>query len=266
LRPRIRTCFEGIFMTWDPEQYLKFREQRSAPFEDLLALVPTKPGMRVIDLGCGTGDLTRRLADVLPDSEVVGVDSSSEMLKKAHDRAQRGVTFLAQRIEDVEGQWDLVFSNAAIQWVGNHESLVRQLFSLLAPGGRLAVQVPSNTSHPSQTLIAETAREGAMRDGLKGWVHQWPVLPVARYAEILFEVGASDIIALDKVYPHVLPHWDAVVEWMSGTALIPYFERLPADLRPEFLRLYGEKLREAMPDRPVFFGFKRTLFAGTRPE
>jgi trans-aconitate 2-methyltransferase len=253
-------------MSWDPEQYLKFRAERFAPFDDLLALVRPKPGMRVIDLGCGTGELTRRLAAALPDSEVVGVDSSLEMLKKAQAEAGRVVSFRQERIEEVEGEWDLAFSNAAIQWVGNHESLVRRLFSLLAPGGRIAVQVPSNSSHPSQTLIAETAGEEPMRQALKGWVHEWPVLPVARYAEILFEEGASDIIALDKLYPHVLANCEAVVDWVSGTALIPYFERLSTELHSEFLKRYGEKLRVAMPGSPVFFGFKRTLFAGTRPE
>jgi trans-aconitate 2-methyltransferase len=251
-------------MTWDPAKYLQFQTERFAPFEDLLALVPVRPRLRVIDLGCGTGQLTARLAAALPESEVLGIDFSAEMLERAAGLARPGLSFRQGRIETVEGEWDVVFSNAAIHWVEDHERLVPRLFSLLAPGGRLAVQLPANHEAPSHQVIRETAREEPFATALGGWARAWQGLPATRYAELLFDAGASEIVAFDKVYPHVLQNASAVVDWISGTALVPYFERLPNELHEPFQERCREKLSRLMPGSPVFFPFKRTLFAGTR--
>ncbi|HUS13685.1 MAG TPA: methyltransferase domain-containing protein, partial [Chloroflexia bacterium] len=122
-------------MPWDPERYHQFQPERAAPFEDLLGMVRVRAGLRVIDLGCGSGELTRRLADALPGSTVLGLDSSPEMLACAGEHARPGLTFQQGRIEDAAGSWDLVFSHAAIHWVPDHASLVPRLLALLAPGG-----------------------------------------------------------------------------------------------------------------------------------
>lgn len=251
---------------WDPKQYLKFQSERFAPFDDLLVLVPRRPGMSVVDLGCGTGDLTQRLAEELPDSNVLGVDSSESMLEAAGVKSGPRLEFRLQRIEDVDGQWDLVFSNAALQWLDDHETLIPRVFAMVAPGGRLAIQIPSNADHPSQTLLAETAAEHPMSDAFRDWPQRVSALGIRRYAEILVEQGATQIVALDKVYPHVLEDSDAVAEWMAGTAVRPYLDRLPPHLHSEFEKRYREKLGKAMPGTPVFFGFKRTLLAGTKAE
>ena len=143
-------------MPWNPDQYLQFEAERAAPFVDLLALVQVRPGLRVIDLGCGTGELTRRLADALPDSSVLGVDNSPEMLARAAALARPGLAFAERSIEATladGAQWDLVFSHAAIQWVPDHATLVPALLGLVAPGGQLAVQLPSNHDHPTHRLI-----------------------------------------------------------------------------------------------------------------
>ena len=107
-------------MAWDPEQYRKFQAERFAPFEDCLALVERRPRLRVIDLGCGTGELTRRLHEALPGSEVEGIDSSAEMLERAAPLAGPGLRFEQRSIEALEGTWDLVFSHAALQWVAKN--------------------------------------------------------------------------------------------------------------------------------------------------
>src|SRR5215813_2947685 len=124
-------------MPWNPERYHQFQQERSAPFDDLLQLVQRREGLRAIDLGCGTGELTRRLADALPESDVTGVDSSAEMLSRAAQQARPGLRFEQQAIEQVTGEWNLVFSHAAIQWVDNHHALIPRLLSLLRPGGQL---------------------------------------------------------------------------------------------------------------------------------
>ena len=124
-------------MPWDPAVYERFQAEREAPFDDLVSLIHPREGMRVIDLGCGTGELTSRLAERLPGSDVLGIDSSAEMLAKAAPRAREGLRFEQRRIEDVGGTYDLVFSHAALQWVDDHRALIPRVFSLVAPGGQV---------------------------------------------------------------------------------------------------------------------------------
>src|ERR1051325_1083836 len=252
-------------MPWNPDRYRQFQAERFEPFDDLIRLVKRREGMRVIDLGCGTGELTARLADQLPASRVTCIDSSQEMLARAKQYERAGLTFAPGTIEAVEGEWDLVFSHAAIQWVDDHASLIPRLFGLVRAGGQLAVQLPSNHGHATHTLITEVAGEEPFRQGLGGWARQSPVLSIDAYAELLYRAGAEGIVVFEKIYPHVLESADAMADWTSGTALVPYFERLPEELQEPFMQRYRERLRALWPDRPVFYGFKRTLFAATRP-
>ena len=252
-------------MPWDPAQYLKFQSERFAPFDDLLALIVERPALRVVDLGCGTGELTALLAEKLRGSDVTGVDSSPEMLVEARTLARRHLRFDQQAIEEVRGEWDLVFSHAALQWVEGHDALIPRVFSLVTPGGQLAVQVPSNHNHDSHLLIRETANEEPFRAALDGWTRIAPVLSIDAYARILYEHGATDVTVFEKIYPHVLENSDAIADWVKGTALVPYLERLAAGLRERFMARYREKLRARWPESPVFYPFRRTLFAATRP-
>lgn len=252
-------------MPWNPEQYHKFQSQRSAPFFDLFKLVDVRPNIKAVDLGCGTGELTRHLADALPESDVLGLDSSSEMLGKAASFARPGLRFEGGDQAQLTGEWDLIFSNAALQWSENHEKLIPSLFERLNPNGQLAVQVPSNHHHISQQLIHELAGEEPYRKILKGFNRQSPVLAIDGYAQLLFNCGAEDIIVFEKVYPHVLEDSDAVVDWVSGTALVPYFERL-GEHKDEFLNALRKRMRLAMPENPVLFPFRRTLFSARKPQ
>ena len=134
-------------MLWNPDRYHKFTRERSAPFNDLLRLVRRREKMRVVDLGCGTGELTRRLADALPGSEVIGVDTSYEMLARAVAHKRNGINFELAAIESITGRWDLLFAHASLQWVDNHGELIPRLFAMVRPGGQLVVQLPSNHHH-----------------------------------------------------------------------------------------------------------------------
>jgi trans-aconitate 2-methyltransferase len=251
-------------MPWNPEQYHKFQSQRSAPFFDLLKLVVIQPNIKAVDLGCGTGELTRHLADSLPESDVLGLDSSSEMLDKTASFARPGLRFEQGDQSQLMGEWGLIFSNAALQWSENHEKLIPNLFERLNPNGQLTVQVPSNHHHISQQLIRELASEEPYRKILKGFNRQSPVLPIDGYAQLLFNCGAEDIIVFEKIYPHVLEDSNAVVDWVSGTALVPYFERL-GEHKDEFLTALRKRMRSAMPESPVLFPFRRTLFSARKP-
>jgi trans-aconitate 2-methyltransferase len=251
-------------MPWNPDRYRQFKRERFEPFDDLLRLVKRREGMSVIDLGCGTGELTARLAEALPGSLVTGIDSSREMLKDAEKRERAGLRFAPGSIESVEGEWDLVFSHAAIQWVDDHPSLIPRLLNLVRPGGQLAVQMPSNHEHVSHTLILEVAGEEPFREALGGWTRRSPVLPPEAYAELLYQSGAAEQVVFEKVYGHVLESSDALADWTSGTALVPYFERLPEPLHEPFMQRYRERLRAERPERPIFYAFNRTLFVATR--
>lgn len=253
-------------MPWDPDQYHKFQHERFAPFEDLVAQVHKREGLHVIDLGCGTGELTRRLAEALPGSDVLGIDTSVEMLARAEPLTRPGLRFEPGSIETADGEWDLVFSHAALQWVPDHRSLLPQLFALIRPGGQIAVQMPSNHTHPAHTAITKTAAEEPFRSALHGWTRKSPVLPIETYAELLYTYGGTDIVVTERVYPHVLENADAVAAWTSGTALVPYFERLPKNLHEPFMERYRERLRERWPSSPVFYGFRRILMSATRSE
>lgn len=252
-------------MSWDPRVYHKFKKERSAPFEDLSALIAVKSELDVIDLGCGTGELTEKLAGMLPGSRVLGIDSSPDMLAKAAPKAGPGLRFEDGSIENIESSWDLVFSNAAIQWVSGHRELIPRLVSCVRPGGQLAVQLPSNHSHITQLLIGETAGEEPFRGALGGWVRQSSVLSITEYAELLHACGCVNITVFEKVFPHVLEDVRAVADWLSGTMLLPYFERLPDGLREGFLDAYIKKLEKIYPPGPVFYPFKRIFLSAFRP-
>jgi trans-aconitate 2-methyltransferase len=253
-------------MPWDPKQYHKFQAERSAPFFDLLALVEKRPNLKVVDLGCGTGELTRQLADVLPNSTVTGLDSSAQMLEAARTIADAGPNLHFEQGDQVQltGEWDLIFSNAALHWSENHAELIPRLYQRLTPGGQMAVQVPSNHNHISHQIYRETAGEEPFQSVLNGFQRYAPVLSIDEYARLFFECGAENIIVFEKIYAHVLEDSDAVVEWISGTALVPYFERL-GEYKDEFVNAIRTKMRRALPDRPVFYPFRRTLFSARKP-
>jgi len=253
-------------MPWDPKQYHKFQAERSAPFFDLVALVEIRPNLKVVDLGCGTGELTRQLAQTLPNSDVTGLDSSAQMLDAARAGSLSGPSLHFEQGDQARltGDWDLIFSNAALQWSENHTELIPRLYERLVPGGQITVQVPSNHNHISHQIYRETASEEPFKSILKGFQRYAPVLSIDDYARLFFICGAENIVVFEKVYTHVLEDSDAVVEWISGTALIPYFERL-GEHKEEFVNAIRARMQVALPDTPVFYPFRRTLFSARKP-
>jgi trans-aconitate 2-methyltransferase len=251
-------------MAWNPNVYNQFKKERYAPFDDLLNLVTVKSGLSVVDLGCGTGELTRRLTDHLPASNVLGIDASGEMLQEAAAFSNHQLAFENSRIEAIitsGKKWDLVFSNAAIQWIDNHETLLPSIISLVNTGGQLAIQLPSNHDHITHRLLDTVALTEPYTSALQGWTRTVSTLSIEAYAQILFNHGGSEITVFEKVYPHVLENATALYNWMSGTALIRYLERLPADLQNGFAAAYKKQLEVIFSGSPVFYPFKRILMA-----
>ncbi|MGH7790016.1 MAG: methyltransferase domain-containing protein [Candidatus Binatia bacterium] len=252
--------------TWDPDQYNRFRTQRRQPFLDLMALLRPREGLRVVDLGCGTGETTRLLHDHLGARETLGLDSSETMLADSAAYAAPGVRFERGDIAAFTGgAWDVVLSNAALQWLPDHPALFARVTAALAPDGQLAVQMPYNYDEPSHTVAAALAREEPFRTALGGYAVDRPVQAPEAYAALLFALGYREQRVGMQVYAHVLPSPDDVVEWVKGTLLTAYRRRLPAALWPAFLEQYRTRLLPQLnPAQPYFYPFKRLLMWAQR--
>ena len=252
---------------WDPDRYARFAAERRQPWDDLTALLAPLTRPRVLDLGCGDGALTAELHQRLEARETVGVDSSAAMLERAGARAAAGLRFEAGDAATWSAApFDLVISNAALQWVPDHAALLPRLAALVAPGGQLAVQVPMNERHPSHAEATATAAEPPFAAALGGFHQESPVLAPEWYAEALFRLGFEPRRVRVEIYGHPLASRDEVVEWVRGTLLTAYERRLPAALWPAFLERYRQRLAAALPDqRPYLFTYRRLLLWARRP-
>jgi len=252
---------------WDPTQYEKFKRERSQPFYDLLALVEKRPAMRVVDLGCGTGELTRALHDSLVAESTLGLDSSESMLARSTAYTTSGLRFEQRDIHSFqeESQYDLVFSNAALHWIPDHKSLFARLAGALRPGGQLAVQMPANQEHPSQSIARALAMESPYREAIADNNSRATLYTLAEYARLLFDLGFVRQTVRLQIYAHVLPSKDEVFEWVKGSTLTEFEQHLPADLFAQFREQYRARLDAALDDaRPLLFPFQRLLLWGSR--
>jgi trans-aconitate 2-methyltransferase len=255
--------------TWSPDQYGRFRDERSRPFFDLIDLVRPREGMRVVDLGCGTGELTRAMHERFGARETIGVDSSETMLAKSATFAGRGLRFERASIQEYVARgetFDLVLSNAALHWVEDHAAVFARIAAMVAPGGQVAIQIPSNEDHPSHTVANEVAREAPFAEALAGHQRLFPNLKLDEYAAWLDRSGFAEQHVRMQVYGHHLDSREGVVEWVKGSLLTDFEQRMPASMWPAFLGRYRERLVARLDDaRPFFFPFKRILMWGARP-
>ncbi len=258
---------------WDPAQYQRFASERAQPFYDLASMVERATGMRVVDLGCGAGELTAWLHRELGASETLGIDADAAMLAQAAQHAVSGVRFESANVLtwQPERPYDLVFSNAALQWVDGHEDLWPRLASWVAPGGQIAIQMPMNDDHPSHATARALAQEEPYASALAGSGAaggaggRFPTLAPERYAELLHALGFERPRVRLEVYGHVLPETRSVVEWIKGSALTPYRDRMPAELYARFLEEYTGRLLARLGEHaPYFYTFKRVLMWGRK--
>lgn len=250
---------------WNPAQYERFKAQRAKPFFDLLALITPAAFQSAVDLGCGTGELTRTLFDALRPVQLLGVDTSPEMLAKSEAFRTDGLTFSQQDIADYQAPQplDLLFSNAALHWLPDHEALFPKLMSCIAPDGQWAVQMPHNFDHPSH-IVAKRVALGLFphvfneRESLSG------TLTLERYAEMLFKHGFAEQVCRVEVYGHPMPSGNDVVEWTKGSLLTAYQQRLSVDEFRKFLVEYRNALLTEIGEGPYFYAFKRILLWGRK--
>src|SRR5438270_6816755 len=252
---------------WDPKQYLRFADERTRPALDLLARIDLGAPRRIVDLGCGPGNSTGLLRERWPKAAITGLDSSPEMLDSAR-RGYPGLEFIAGDI----ARWvptepyDLVFSNAALQWIGDHENLVPRLLDAVAPDGVLAVQMPRNHDFATHALMRQVAAEGPWRDRLAGARDPSPVKPPEFYYDGLAPKSRR-IVLWETNYIQVMDGIEAIVAWLHGTGLRPFLARLDPAEQPLFLSRYAALLADAFPTRTdgkVLLPYPRLFFIATR--
>lgn len=233
--------------TWDPERYLTYADERGRPFVDLVSRLDVAEPLRVVDLGCGPGRLTRILRDRWPEAEVVGLDSSPEMIERANAEHIAGVRF---ELADLR-EWtppepvDVLISNATLQWVPGHLGLLPDLVDHVAEGGWLAFQVPGNFAEPSHVLLHQLGADQRFSPYLQGIARPDGHGP-ADYLEALLDLRCR-ADAWETTYLHVLHGEDPVFTWISGTGARPTLQALPGELRDEFVVEYKQMLRDAYP-------------------
>ena len=244
---------------WDAPQYLRFQAERDRPFYDLLTQITLPAQVQplpklIVDLGCGTGHLTAALAGRWPGAQVIGVDSSPQMLAQAEQLATPNLGFVQADIRTwtLPRPPDLLISNAALQWLDNHAGLIPRLAQQVAPGGVFAFQVPGNFNAPSHTLLAEIVSRPQWAALLGSPERDKQALSAhgpAEYADMLAPNGFT-VNAWETTYLHLLPtpeDGSAVLEWVKGTALRPVLSRLTQAQAAEFLAEYGAALQRAYP-------------------
>jgi trans-aconitate 2-methyltransferase len=256
---------------WNPDQYLKFANQRTQPSIDLVARVNVENPRSIIDIGCGPGNSTRVLQRRWPGAKALGLDNSADMIKKAKEdyRDIEWITADASTFR-FNAKYDIVFANAAIQWMPNHELLLPRLFEIVNRDGALAVQVPANEKSPLHQAVLATSSSLKWSGLTSGAENLITYHPIEYYYDILLDISEKFDI-WETIYYHALNSHVELVEWYKGTGMRPFLERLPdkasgsqgRDLRKEF---ENEVLAECVKTYPiqkdgkVLYPFKRIFF------
>ena len=252
-------------MAWDPAVYLEFADERLRPGFDLLGRVGDLPPGPIFELGCGTGVHTRAIASRWSDRTVAGIDSSAEMLAQA-GASPSPITWVQADIKSWSApeKAALIFTNATLQWLDDHETLFPHLMRQLVPGGVLAVQMPRNFDAPSHVLMRETAGEQPWAARLAPLLRHDPVARPEIYYDLLIGLAAGGIDLWETEYLHILSGPEkgesAVLAWVRGTALRPLLAPLDAAEQGEFAKRYDAKLHRVYPRRAngkTLFPFRR---------
>ena len=262
---------EGV---WDPGQYLRYGGHRLRPAIELFQRVDLDAPVRCWDIGCGNGEIARAMTERWPAAQVVGLDASAEMLEKA--KSQPGSDKVDWRQADISN-WepsepaDVIYTNATLQWLTDHETLFPRLMQCVAPGGVFAAQMPLSWGQASHRLLREILNEG---NGGKGYGTDTLRQTVARKwvdeAAVYYDrlrPHASDVDIWEVTYQQVLSGDDPVLEWVKGSALRPVLTELGPNMAAKYLVEYGAALRDAYPrreDGTTLYPFARLFMVAKR--
>lgn len=252
---------------WNPAQYEKFIEDRTQPAIDLAGRLKALSPKSILDLGCGSGNSTKVLKHAFPTARITGADNSEEMLSKARER-HPDIEFInadaSGDLHEIAEKYDIVFSNACIQWLPDHRNLLPRLMTLLKSNGTLAVQIPMQREHPVHIILNELVRT-------EKWKHriaprQYNILTTAEYFDVLSDIS-DDFALWETTYCHRMPNYDSIIEWYKGTGLKPYLEQLSTADGNEFMGdVYSELKKRYKPQKngEILFRFPRLFFTVKR--
>ncbi len=247
--------------TWNPDLYLKFGNERAQPAIDLVSAIDIESPKKIIDLGCGSGNSTALLKNRWPNAEITGLDSSLEMIEKARE-SDSSIDWIVGHIEDLSpnDKYDLIFSNAALQWIENHDRLLPCLVDALTNNGVFAAQVPNNESSPYHQVILRVASNPKWSHKLAAAKNPLTYHSIDYYYELL-ETQCSSLRLWETEYCHVMDSAESILQWTSGTGLRPYLEALKTEEeRNAFKAEALEGYRDAYPvqsNGKVLFPFRR---------
>ena len=240
-------------LDWNPALYRRYEDERTRPAQELLARVPLTGAARVVDLGCGPGNSTELLVRRFPAAQVVGTDNSEAMLVSARERLPQATFELSDIAtwapRSKEEAPDLIYANASLQWVPDHATLIPRLFDALAPGGVLAIQMPDNRQEPTHRLMRAVAAEAPWAEAIGDADRlRTLLLDLGGYYDLLAP-RAAHVDVWHTIYQHRMADAASIVEWVRGTGLKPFVDRLPADLQASYLAEYLRRVDEAYPPR-----------------
>lgn len=253
---------------WDAKQYSKFKKERTLPAMDLANAINHENVKSVLDIGCGIGNSTAVLKKKFPSAKVIGADNSDDMLKSARENNPE-IEFIKldaeKELSDIKEKFDVVFSNACIQWIPNHHALLKNMFALLNDGGVMAVQIPQQSKHPVHKIICKTVQSEKWCDKFS-YRRSYNNLSEEEYFDLLSEF--SDNFRLWEIsYFFLMPSHESIVEWYKGTGLRPYLEELNEADTAEFLSDFIIELKKIYPVQPggnIIFKFPRLFFTVTK--
>lgn len=234
---------------WNSEQYLKFKKDRTQPSIDLAGRLYIENPQRIIDIGCGPGNSTAVLKKRYPAAYVLGTDFSPNMIERAsaeHEDIDFMIFDATKDFEKLNDKFDIVFSNACIQWVPNHQKLLKDMMSILKPKGIMAIQVPINEEQIVHKVIKKVAGYEKWRNKFKS-TREFYTLTESEYFNLLADI-ANDFYLWKTIYCHRMPSHQSIIEWYKGTALRPYYDELNDTEKTEF---EADLLAELKKEYPV---------------
>lgn len=248
---------------WNPEQYERFIKDRTRPAIDLANRLNGLDPQNILDLGCGPGNSTIVLNEKFPCSKVIGADNSDEMLEKARSIYPE-IEFIKLDangdFRDIDEKFDVLFSNACIQWLPDHHKLIPKLFSLLKTGGVLAVQIPMQREHPVHQIINELIHNKMWNN--KFTARKYNNLSTEEYFDLLSSLS-DDFEIWETIYCHRMPDYESIIEWYKGTGLRPYLEQLSKTDSERFISDVLEQLKQkykVQENGEIVFRFPRLFF------
>lgn len=253
---------KGVKMSdWNPEQYLLFEKERNQPIHDLIARIELETPHRILDIGCGPGNSTSALKERWRDAEVTGIDFSETMIRRARQDHPDIQFITGDAGQDLSflGTFDLVFANASLQWIPDHEKLIPRLAGMVNPSGAFAAQIPKYRQMPISITIDRTAKQAKWEPLLQGFQDVHYFYPDTRYYDYLSAISRH-VVMWSSTYYHIMENHQKIIDMIESTGLRPYLNSLPESCHAEFLQDVLEGIRSDYPlqtDQKVLFPFDR---------